>query len=182
MRTIRNSAGAATQPCTAEPDRLSPLNPVKKRLMVGMTVFITVILDLVTKHIAAKSIQPYSPVELTSFFNLVNVQNTGAAFGIFSSLGNLFFIGISLLAIGFIFYLLLSTKESPFALALILGGAFGNLYDRVTLGYVRDFLDVHLGVKHWPAFNVADSALTVGITILFIAAFFHKPDQNTPTP
>ncbi len=144
-----------------------------KALPVAVTVIVVTALDLVTKHLAATRISHYEPIEVFSFFNLVNVQNRGAAFGIFSALGSWFFIAISLSAIAFIIYLLVKTDESPLALALIMSGALGNLADRLLFGYVRDFLDVHLGVHHWPAFNVADSALTVGLALIIILPIVH---------
>jgi signal peptidase II len=143
---------------------------VKKPLWVAVTVFLTVALDLCTKSLADARISQYDPIELTSFMDLVNVYNKGAAFGIFSSLGNEFFIGISIAAIIFIIYLLKVSREDFIGLSLILGGALGNLYDRITLGHVRDFLSVHAGDYYWPAFNVADSALTVGLIILVVTS------------
>ncbi len=145
---------------------------MNKSITVAVTVPVTVILDLYTKYIAARGITPFEPIELTSFFNLVNVQNRGAAFGMFHELGNGFFIGISLAAICFVIYLLVREDEPPFPLSLIISGALGNLYDRITLGYVRDFLDFHAAGYHWPAFNVADSALTVGLSLLVVQAFW----------
>ena len=140
----------------------------RKAILVAVTVALVTALDLITKHLAATRISPYEPIEILSFFNLVNVQNRGAAFGIFSAFGSWFFIAISLSAIAFIIYLLVKTDENPFALALIISGALGNLADRLMLGHVRDFLDVHAGGHHWPAFNVADSALTVGLALIIV--------------
>ncbi|MFC1769947.1 signal peptidase II, partial [Nitrospirota bacterium] len=108
---------------------------MKKPLSIAVTVVLTVALDLWTKHFADARISEYDPLELTSFFDLVNVHNTGAAFGIFSSLGNGFFIGISIAAIIFILYLMKTSKDDFIGLSLILGGALGNLYDRLTLGW-----------------------------------------------
>ncbi len=147
---------------------------MNKGIMAAVTVTGVTALDLVTKQVAAGRIGPYEQVEILPFFNLVNVQNRGAAFGMFEAFGNAFFIFIALAAIAFIVYLLLKTLEDPFALSLIMAGAIGNLVDRLTLGYVRDFLDFHAGANHWPAFNVADSALTVGLGIIIVLSLFHK--------
>ena len=144
---------------------------MSKKVYVPLTIALTLVLDLVSKYYADTLIEPYEPVEVTPFFNLVNVENTGAAFSMLSSMGNTFFITIAILAIAFIIYLLMKTKESPLALALILGGAIGNLTDRLYYGHVRDFLDFHAWGWHWPAFNVADSALTVGLALLLIQSF-----------
>ena len=144
-----------------------------KAIPVAVTVVLVTALDLITKYLAASRISPYEPIEILPFMNLVNVQNRGAAFGMFSAFGSWFFIAISISAIAFIIYLLVKTNESPVALALIMAGALGNVADRLMLGYVRDFLDVHAGGHHWPAFNVADSALTVGLALIIVLPIIH---------
>jgi len=161
---------------------------MKKRHYVPAIALVTLGLDLLTKYMADTYIASYEPMRILPFFNLVNVENRGAAFSMLSNLGNGFFISVAVLALIFILYLLIKTNESPVSLALILGGAAGNLADRLYYGHVRDFLDFHLGVWHWPSFNVADSALTVGLVILLIHAL--RPQQqatkengeNTPAP
>jgi signal peptidase II len=133
-------------------------------------------LDQLTKYLAAAHVSPYQPLEVLPFFRLVNVRNTGAAFGVLSGLGNAFFIAISVAALLLIAFLLLRGKDGFYSLCLILGGATGNLIDRVRYGYVRDFLDFSLGSYHWPAFNVADAALSVGIVIFIAGALLrHSP-------
>lgn len=138
-----------------------------------------VILDQATKYLADKLINPLKPVELLPFLHLVNLRNEGAAFGMFKSFGNNIFIIISLVAIGVIFFMLIKGKEDPLGLFLILGGAIGNLIDRLFRGSVVDFIDVFAGWHHWPAFNVADSALTIGIGLIFIKLFFKKHKGTT---
>ncbi len=137
---------------------------------------LTVILDQATKYLVNNFISPFSTIEILPFLNLVNVRNTGSAFGMFRGLGNNIFIIISLAAIAFIFYMLIKGSEDRFSLSLILGGATGNLLDRVFRGSVVDFIDVFAGRLHWPSFNVADSALTIGIGIIFIKLF--SPDKR----
>jgi signal peptidase II len=133
-------------------------------------------LDQLTKYLAAAHVSPYQPLEVLPFFRLVNVRNTGAAFGVLSGLGNAFFIAISVAALLLIAFLLLRGKDGFYSLCLILGGATGNLIDRVRYGYVRDFLDFSVGSYHWPAFNVADAALSVGIVIFIAGALLrHSP-------
>lgn len=127
-------------------------------------------LDQLTKSIINTYLKTYESIEVLPFFQIVHVRNTGAAFGIFRGLGNGVFIGISVLAVLVVTALLLTSKEDRIAFSLILGGALGNLTDRLLRGYVVDFLDFYIGSHHWPAFNVADSALTVGIALLFGAA------------
>jgi signal peptidase II len=138
-----------------------------------------VILDQATKYLADRFINPLNPVELLPFLHLVNLRNEGAAFGMFKSFGNNIFIIISLIAIGVIFFMLTKGKEDPLGLSLILGGAIGNLIDRLFRGSVVDFIDVFAGRFHWPAFNVADSALTIGIGIIFMSLFTGKTRRNS---
>jgi signal peptidase II len=119
-------------------------------------------------------------VEITSFFHLLYVQNTGAAFSLLSKAGGwqrFFFVGLSATAsIAITYWLTQLPKHRHWeaaAWALVLGGAIGNLIDRIAYGYVIDFLDVFWpgsNLPHFPAFNVADSAITVGVGILLIDA------------
>lgn len=142
---------------------------MKKRLIALVVIAAAlVIADQATKYLVRQYIHPLETIELLPFFNLVNVRNTGAAFGMFRALGNTFFISVSAVAILFMSAVAVSGKEDYRIFSVLAGGAAGNLIDRVSLGYVVDFLDFHLGGFHWPSFNVADSCLTIGITLLFI--------------
>lgn len=124
----------------------------------------------------------YSIPVIDDFFSLTYIRNTGAAFGIFAewsgSLRRPFLIVFSLLAIGFIVHLLrrLPKEENAVAvdLVLILGGAVGNLIDRVLYGEVIDFLDFYWSQFHWPAFNFADSFITAGVALLALRLVFSK--------
>ena len=100
----------------------------------------------------------------------MHVQNKGAAFSLFTNLGNNFFIAVSFIAlVAIVMYLTRLPKGLElYSLSMILGGAVGNLIDRFRIGKVVDFIDVFVGGWHWPAFNVADSALTVGISLFII--------------
>ena len=149
-----------------------------RAILIFLSVASLVIADQATKHLAEANISTASPVELLPFLSLVNVRNEGAAFGLFRSFGNIFFVSVSALAIGFIVYLLWRGKESTASLVLILSGAIGNLIDRLLYGYVRDFADLHAGGLHWPAFNVADSCLTVGIAVLLITSLIKRPSMQ----
>jgi signal peptidase II len=145
------------------------------RKALVLTLLVSVIsIDQLTKYLADTLIQPGSPVEILPVLHLVNVRNIGAAFGLFKGLGNAFFIVLSLAAIAFISILLIRGKDGLLGLSLILAGAAGNLLDRLIHGHVRDFIDLSIGEHHWPAFNVADSALTIGIAILLITALFKR--------
>ena len=136
------------------------------------------VLDQITKLMVIDQLVAYVDViPLTSFFNLVHVHNTGAAFSLFADQPGwqrYFFLGIAVVASAVIFYLLRKAAGRPLyaiALTLILGGAIGNVIDRALYGHVIDFLDFYLGTWHWPAFNVADSAITVGAVMLVWDSF-----------
>ena len=138
-------------------------------------------LDQATKYLVATRFPLYETKPLISgFFNLVHIRNSGGAFGIMNRPGTdwgFILLGATLGAVAlllFWFYRLKSEERGiAFPLSLILGGALGNLLDRVRLGEVIDFLDFHLGPYHWPAFNVADSAITVGTLWLVVSLLFH---------
>ncbi len=140
-----------------------------------------ILLDQTTKTLIKFSVSPFETIRILPFFNIVYVENIGSAFGMFKSMGSLFFIIFSLLAIVFITYLLIKEVFNRFIYAIILGGAIGNLIDRVIYGYVIDFLDFYVGSFHWPAFNIADSALTIGIFLLLYKTFLSK-NKCMPEP
>lgn len=131
-----------------------------------------IVLDHLTKQWVLHAFRPGEVLPVTDFFNLVLVFNTGAAFSFLSDAAGwqrTFFVALALIASAVILYLLRRDyKRTLFALALslILGGALGNLIDRLTLGHVVDFLDFHYAGYHWPAFNLADSAITLGAILL----------------
>jgi signal peptidase II len=154
---------------------------VKKHTLVPLILAAIIALDQATKYLADTSINPARPVEVLPWFHLVNVRNTGAAFGMMSTLGNWFFIPVTLLAIAIVSYLLIKTDDSTIGFTLILAGAAGNLIDRLLYGSVRDFLDFSLGSYHWPAFNVADASLSVGLFLLIWSTLFHKRPGPRPT-
>ncbi|HYN53449.1 MAG TPA: signal peptidase II [Methylotenera sp.] len=138
---------------------------------------ILVALDLYTKYLVQGAFQYGEHLTITSFFDLVRYHNEGAAFSFLANAGGWqkwFFSGISLVAIVVITYLIRkhhTEKLFCLGLALVLGGAIGNLYDRLTLGYVVDFLYFHYQSFAWPAFNVADSAICVGVALLLFDSF-----------
>ena len=133
---------------------------------------VIVAVDQLTKYLVVRSFVPGESVPLTSFFNMVLVHNPGAAFSFLSDQPGWqrgLFIAIALAASAWIVYLLRRyPRERRFALALalVLAGAVGNLIDRILVGAVVDFLDFHAFGYHWPAFNVADSAITCGAVLL----------------
>ena len=152
-------------------------------LLVSLAV---IVLDQWTKwlievHLPHHSTQPVVP----GFFNLTHVRNSGVAFGLFASDGGgwlLTLLGLgALVAVGLYFWYTPSRDRVLLvALALVVGGAVGNLIDRVSSGAVTDFLDVYLGPHHWPSFNVADSAISIGIVLMAIDSF--RPRQHHESP
>ncbi len=130
--------------------------------------------DLIVSEFAFGESRPVIP----GFFNLVLVYNPGAAFGMMGTLQDgvrqLVLTGSTLFALGVVIYLLCTDyKDDRFgriSLGGVVGGAIGNIIDRATIGKVVDFLDFHLGDAHWPAFNVADSAICIGVTYLVLSS------------
>jgi len=143
-----------------------------------LIAILVVLLDQITKFLARSLIGPFDTIKVFPFLHLVSVRNEGAAFGLFKGFGNIPFILISLIAVIVVIVLLIRGKEDRFGLALILGGAIGNMIDRITLGSVTDFVDVFAGRLHWPAFNVADSALTIGLVVMVVSSFVQLKQQE----
>lgn len=147
---------------------------------------LVMIFDQITKTIVLNSIPLYQSIAvIPGFFKLTHIQNPGGAFGFLagqsSGIRHIVFIVLSSLAICLIFYFYRRTPRSHPLLAggfaLILGGAVGNLIDRIRFEKVIDFLDFYIGVHHWPAFNLADSAISVGIGIFIFHILLNKlPD------
>ena len=148
-------------------------------LIVGCVVA----LDQTTKALVQKTMALYHSVPvIPGFFSLTHIHNPGGAFGFMARQGPgvraFLFLAVSFLAILLLFYLYrripVTYQWLSAGLALIMGGAIGNFIDRVRFGEVVDFLDFYIGVHHWPAFNVADSAVTVGITVLLVHMILGK--------
>jgi signal peptidase II len=144
--------------------------------LLSLIVFVV---DQATKYLITSRFALFEAVNILPFFSVVYVRNTGSAFGMFKSLGNVFFIAAATIAIAVVAVLIARNREGRFGLSLILGGAAGNMADRLVHGYVVDFLDFYAGSHHWPAFNVADSALTVGIGLLLLRSFLHDSTERT---
>jgi signal peptidase II len=146
-----------------------------------------VALDQISKYIVLKSIELHGSMPVISgFFNLVHTRNRGMAFGILnrpgSDLGYYVLVTVTLVAVILVLFWFsrLKQKERILApgLSLILGGAIGNLIDRIRLREVIDFLDFDLVLIHWPAFNVADSAITIGTFWVVLSLLFLRPQQR----
>lgn len=149
---------------------------------------VVVVADQITKAIVLARFALGERVEVTGFFNMVLVYNKGAAFSFLSDAAGWqtpLLIVFALLAIGVVGTLLVRSPERRMlcaGLALILGGALGNLIDRLRFGQVVDFLDFHAGGWHWPAFNVADSAITLGAALLILEGFLRHEGRARSSP
>ena len=143
--------------------------------------------DLVSKYYASSLLDYASPVPVFPCFNLTLLHNTGAAFSFLaqeSGWQRWFFAGLASMVSLVLIRWLVSLRDDRWlaaALALVLGGALGNLYDRITLGYVVDFLDFYWNDSHFPAFNIADSAITVGAGLMILDLFRHKAAEDPAT-
>ena len=148
-----------------------------KRVHYLILSAVVILLDIWTKWLVVARIDLHEAIPvIPNFFQLVHVRNTGAAFGIGANaasrivplLLNLGAIAVFCVVVVYALRSAVSDRLLQTGLHLILGGAIGNLLDRFRFGYVVDFLDVYTGTHHWPAFNVADSAICIGIALLFL--------------
>ena len=144
-------------------------------LLVSLGVLV---LDQWTKRLVEVHLPHHTPQPIIpGFLNLNHVRNTGVAFGLFASdVGGgwlLTLLGLAALAAVSLYFWFAPTRDRGLlvALALVVGGAVGNLIDRVSSGAVTDFIDVYVGMHHWPSFNVADSAISIGIVLMAIDSF-----------
>lgn len=146
---------------------------------IAATVFL---LDRVTKAVIVNQVSPWDTfVVIPGFFNIVHAENRGMAFSLFSDVESewrtFFLVGLTILILAFVATVLWQRAGNKglagntmgrLALALVLGGASGNLYDRIASGSVTDFLDFYIGNYHWPAFNIADTAISVAVGLLIL--------------
>ncbi len=163
---------------------------LKERLPYLLVTVCVVLLDQVTKRIVDRSMTLYESIEVvTGVFSLTYVRNRGAAFGILSAADLPYqaalFSLVSLIALTAIVYyafnMAASDRLPQIALALIAGGAIGNLIDRVWLGYVIDFLDFHWEAHHWPMFNIADSSISTGVGLLIVDMLRGRSEEPEPS-
>lgn len=156
---------------------------IKNLKLLVITALAVLVIDQVSKLIVIHYLWEGEVVEVAGFFDLVHFRNPGAAFGIFNEGGvarRVFLVATSGAALAVIFFLLRETKDSLVALglSLVAGGAAGNLIDRVRFGSVVDFLYFHAGTHYWPAFNIADSAITIGVGMSAIFYYLRHHDRR----
>jgi signal peptidase II len=157
-------------------------------LFVSLAV---IVLDQWTKWMVEVHLPHYPPHSLIpGFLDLTHVRNSGVAFGLFAAKGGtggswlLTLLGLAALTAVGIYFWYAPSKDRLLliALSLVMGGAIGNLIDRVSSGAVTDFIDVYVGAHHWPSFNVADSAISIGIVLMAIDSFRSHKDHKTAEP
>jgi signal peptidase II len=150
----------------------------KKYIVLTATVAIVLFLDIMTKaYIASTMLLHESFDVIRGFFSITYIRNPGAAFGFLAGappiFRSIFFLSITVIVVALILYYISKSRVEEtfghFPMSLILAGALGNMIDRVRFGEVIDFLDVYIGTHHWPAFNVADSAISVGVVLLAVS-------------
>ncbi len=155
----------------------------KKWTVFFFTALAVIVIDRITKAVIMNRLYPNELIEVVpGLFNIVYYRNTGAAFGIFrggSSFKIFFLIIVTGAALIFIAFMVRRCEDltATLALSLIAGGAVGNLIDRLVSGSVLDFLDLYAGNFHWPAFNVADSAITTGVVSTILIFSLKKPKR-----
>jgi signal peptidase II len=154
-----------------------------KYIIIFIITIPVIVLDQFTKFYIQKSMKLHQSIKvIDGFFDITYVLNKGAAFSFLADKPEgftiPFFVIVSVIAIGIIGFLFYQTKKNDYvsliAFALLLGGSIGNLIDRIRHGAVTDFLDFYIQQYHWPAFNVADSAITTGISLLFFSLIFAR--------
>lgn len=154
---------------------------MRHNLIIGSLIALTVvILDQWSKIAIFDFLdtQVYPSYEVIPFFNLVKVYNTGVSFGLFQGMAyghiilSIFAIFITIAL--FIWLIMAENFRLVVGLSFIIGGAIGNVIDRITVGSVKDFIDFYIGNWHWPAFNIADSAVFIGVCLILIDSFFYN--------
>jgi len=146
-----------------------------KYFLLGIVTFFVVTLDQITKAVIERTLSLHDTITvIPGILSIWYVRNPGAAFGVMSNLPDsvrfFFLVGVSSIAMILIVYLFIQGERGRtrylLSLAFIFSGAIGNLIDRVLMGEVRDFIDLYIGIHHWPTFNLADSAITIGLVFL----------------
>ncbi len=161
------------------------LKDMSKYKIAALMVFIALAADQITKTMALGLSGKI--VTVLPFFNLVLIWNRGISFGLFNhydSAGALILTGVSLAIVALLLVWLRQAEKKVLALAIaaVIGGALGNVIDRLRFGAVVDFLDFHVGDWHWPAFNIADSCIVLGIAMIVLDGLFSEPERKGALP
>ncbi|WP_349677924.1 signal peptidase II, partial [Methylophaga sp. UBA4204] len=164
------------------PAVLPEANIMMKWLWISALV---IVLDQLTKVVMANWLELYQTVAVMPYFNFTLAHNSGAAFSFLAGAGGwqrFFFIGLAI-SVSIVLMIWLSrlkaqAKVEAIAIALIIGGAIGNVIDRFIHGYVIDFIDIYVGSYHWPAFNIADAAICIGAVLLIVDSFKKPAEQK----
>lgn len=148
----------------------------RQKIVLGVSILIILILDVLSKNWIMAHIPYHTSIPLTPFFNLVFTLNQGVSFSMFwakKAQGVYILIALTSVLSLFVFYCMYKSQQflEKLSFSFIFAGALGNLSDRVRFGGVVDFLDVHIGGYHWPAFNIADSFICIGVGLLFLYYF-----------
>ena len=150
----------------------------KKKFIIFSIIFISFLLDLITKNYAINNLIINHSVSINNYLNFTLAYNYGAAFSFLSDAGGWqrwVFIIFSLIVITIITFFIIFDKETEYiAFSFVLGGALGNLYDRLLLGYVIDFIEIHYNNFYWPIFNIADISISIGIILLLYSLLIKK--------
>ncbi|NND44653.1 MAG: lipoprotein signal peptidase [Xanthomonadales bacterium] len=183
--TDPGKSGTLADTNTGDEYRLTLAGWVGNLRWLGLAILVLV-LDLATKSLASDALTLYRPEAITSWLNLTLAHNYGAAFSFLADAGGwqrwfftLLASGVTLVLLVWLFRLRKDEWLTGASLGLIIGGAVGNLVDRIRLGYVVDFIDVHYAGHHWPAFNIADSAISCGIVLMLVDAFLMSRKRAT---
>ena len=149
-----------------------------------LLAILVIVLDQYSKWLVLQHFELYQTLRLTSWFNLTLAYNTGAAFSFLNDAGGWqrwLFVVLAVIISGVLLVWLRRAQQlrlQALALALVIGGAIGNVIDRVRLGYVIDFIDWHYRDWHWPVFNIADSAISVGVVLLIVDSLFNAATSS----
>ncbi len=169
-------------PDTETISALADLRAKGRYLLISLA---TLVLDQWTKWLVEVHLSDHASIEaIPGLLNFTHVRNTGVAFGLFATRGNvlgtliLTLLGLAALAFVGYYFRIVPRQDRPLliALALVMGGAVGNLLDRILRGAVTDFVDFYYGTYHWHTFNVADTAISIGIGLMILGTFFHRDE------
>ncbi len=192
------SSAAQTETISPQEERAQRLADMRVKWRYLILAVVVLVLDQWTKWMIESHLSRHASMEIIpQLLNFTHVRNTGVAFGFFASYGNatgtlvLTLLGLAaLIFVGYYFWLV-PRNDRPLlvALALVIGGAIGNLIDRIMQGGVTDFIDFYRGTYHWHTFNIADTAISIGIGLMILGTF-RRTDENaeaveskpTPTP